>query len=312
MFNYSDNLSVLTFGSMALSNVYNPNVILSEAERTLSMALEAGMNCIHTAYHYGNGQTFIFIKSVINKYKKNGIKVIAKIDGHPDRMLVADDGIDNTRKLLGIDRIDFAQFVESNCKYPDIIKPMDIIDDILIEGKTFDKICKFKDKQLIKYAGIEAYTPDELELSLKIPIIDFVVIDQSIIRQVAHGEDIIDKINKSNKLIFAIRPLAGGWLTNKYELITDFPVFDNRREWYSIGEKYRKDVALIAQRENIDITELAIRFLINQNFISSIVIGLRTLNQLEIAIESVKKGALNQELYNELQNLFAQPIILEP
>lgn len=91
-------ISAVGFGSMAFTSVYNPNVDSSEAYFALNLALDNGVNLIHTAHHYGDGFAFQVIRNVLSERNKSGdIKIISKIEGHPKRILNGKEGLDVTR-----------------------------------------------------------------------------------------------------------------------------------------------------------------------------------------------------------------------
>ena len=207
---------------------------------------------------------------------------------------------------------DFAQLVESDPDYTTRVNPDDIIRDLHIQGPTFEAISRLKSDGLIRKIGVEVYNPEQLRKGVDCPALDFVVLDQSIIRQTAFEKDVLELISKNDMGVFAIRPLAGGWLTNTYRCLGDFSPGDKRTQWYWPGESYRKPVAQFCEKNSLDITETAIRFLLGQTVISSIVIGMRTVKHVNQALAALDKGPLPGALQEELESLFQQPIILEP
>lgn len=68
----------------------------------------------------------------------------------------------------------------------------------------------YKEKGLYKKLGVEVTTYEEAKRAVKTNCIDFLVCDQSIIRQVVINTDLIELIRKKGIMVFAIRPLAGG------------------------------------------------------------------------------------------------------
>jgi aryl-alcohol dehydrogenase-like predicted oxidoreductase len=163
----------------------------------------------------------------------------------------------------------------------------------------------------IRHLGAEVQTVAQLAASVASGL-DFVVCDQSIIRHVVRPAHVPWQIAVGTIECFAIRPLAGGWLTNSYQRIGDFAEGDRRREWYAVGEAARARVAGLCEAAGIPIYEAALRFLLMRPYPQRIVIGTRTPEQLLAALDPRLLTPLPDLLDQAFQTYIEQPFLLEP
>ena len=115
--------------------------------------------------------------------------------------------------------------------------------------------------------------------------------------------------------LLAYSPLAFGYLTGKYrnnnmpkgsriDLFKDFTRYNNENSIKAI-EKYYK----ISQKYNLDFAQMSIKFCEIQPFVTSVIIGATTMQQLKTNVESVNVK-LNNEIINEInevQKIYPNP-----
>ena len=115
--------------------------------------------------------------------------------------------------------------------------------------------------------------------------------------------------------LLAYSPLAFGYLTGKYrnnnmpkgsriDLFKDFTRYNNENSIKAI-EKYYK----ISQKFNLDFAQMSIKFCEIQPFVTSVIIGATTMQQLKTNVESVNVK-LNNEIINEInevQKIYPNP-----
>ena len=116
--------------------------------------------------------------------------------------------------------------------------------------------------------------------------------------------------------LFAYSPLAGGFLTGKYrnnnlpensrqKLFADYYTRYNKPNTSIVIEKYFD----IAKKFNLDFAQMSIKFCEIQKFLTSVIIGATTIEQLKINIESVNVN-LTEEIIrkiNDLQIIYPNP-----
>ena len=108
--------------------------------------------------------------------------------------------------------------------------------------------------------------------------------------------------------LLAYSPLAFGYLTGKYrnnnmpkgsrmDLFKDFNRFNNENSIKAIEEYYK-----ISQKFNLDFAQMSIKFCEIQPFVTSVIIGATTMQQLKTNVESVNVK-LNNEIINEINEI---------
>jgi len=116
--------------------------------------------------------------------------------------------------------------------------------------------------------------------------------------------------------LLAYSPLAGGFLTGKYrnnnlpensrqKLFADYYTRYNKPNTSIVIEKYFD----IAKKFNLDFAQMSIKFCEIQKFLTSVIIGATTIEQLKINIESVNVN-LTEEIIrkiNDLQIIYPNP-----
>ena len=115
--------------------------------------------------------------------------------------------------------------------------------------------------------------------------------------------------------LLAYSPLAFGYLTGKYrnnnmpkgsriDLFKDFDRYSNENGIKAIEEYYK-----ISQKFNLDFAQMSIKFCEIQPFVTSVIIGATTMQQLKTNVESVNVK-LNNEIINEInevQKIYPNP-----
>ncbi len=108
--------------------------------------------------------------------------------------------------------------------------------------------------------------------------------------------------------LLAYSPLAFGYLTGKYrnnnmpkgsriDLYKDFTRYNNENSIKAIEEYYK-----ISQKFNLDFAQMSIKFCEIQPFVTSVIIGATTMQQLKTNVESVNVK-LNNEIINEINEI---------
>ena len=115
--------------------------------------------------------------------------------------------------------------------------------------------------------------------------------------------------------LLAYSPLAFGYLPGKYrnnnmpkgsriDLFKDFTRYNNENSIKAIEEYYK-----ISQKFNLDFAQMSIKFCEIQPFVTSVIIGATTMQQLKTNVESVNVK-LNNEIINEInevQKIYPNP-----
>lgn len=299
----------LVLGTMALTPVYNPDADLSEAASVLDFAYDRGIRHYHTAGHYGDGAAYEALRGLCSR-RKDDLQLIVKIEGALERLFDGPEGIDTSLRGLGRDSIDYVQMVESREDMPDPVSQTEVLHALAPGRPLRAQLEKARQAGRLRSLGAEIQTSAHLDLALTLDL-DFVVGDQSILRHVVPiqaPEPIADRRIE----LFAIRPLAGGWLTRRYARLEDFAPRDNRRLWYVAGAPLRERIAALCEDHGVAIEQAALRFLLMRPYPHRIVLGCRTRAQLEAALDPALLEPLPADLFAALRKLARQPFVLEP
>ncbi len=114
----------------------------------------------------------------------------------------------------------------------------------------------------------------------------------------------------------AYSPLASGYLTGKYRN-KNFPKGSRMERDFDFWTRYRKpntEAAVelyfkICEKHNLNMTQMSIKFCEMQEFMTSVIIGATTMEQLKSDIESVNLNLSNDviEEINQVQTIYPNP-----
>ena len=107
----------------------------------------------------------------------------------------------------------------------------------------------------------------------------------------------------------AYSPLASGYLSGKYRN-KQFPKGSRMERDFDFWTRYRKpnmenaveDYYKISQKYDLDMSQMSIKFCEVQDFMTSVIIGATTMEQLKTNVESVKVN-LDSEAIKEINNV---------
>jgi len=235
------------------------------------------------------------------------------------------EAIENSLKRLETDYIDLYQLHWPERKTNFFGRLGYVHKDDFDEWNNFEKVLtaleKFIKQGKIRYIGLSNETPwglsKFLEISKikKLPRIMSVQNPYSLLcRTYEVGLSEISIREKSGLLAYS--PLAGGFLTGKYrnnnlpensrqKLFGDYYTRYSKPNVSPIIEKYFN----IAEKFNLDFAQMSLKFCEIQPFMTSVIIGATTMEQLKINIESVNVN-LSDEIIkdiNQIQKLYPNP-----
>ena len=332
-------VSTICLGTMTWGEQNNQK----EAFEQMNYALDSGINFFDTAEIYPSPcfeKTYGSTEKIIGnwfKEKKNREQVIlaSKISG-PGLSWVRNGGpqyseqnikkaIEDSLKRLQTDYIDLYQlhwperktnfFGRLNYKHQEKEDSWNDFEKILIILEKFIKQGK------IRYIGLSNETSWGLSKFLEVSKLKTLPKMMSVqnsynllCRTYEIGLAEISIREKSGLLAYS--PLAGGFLTGKYrnnnlpensrqKLFADYYTRYNKPNTSIVIEKYFD----IAKKFNLDFAQMSIKFCEIQKFLTSVIIGATTMEQLKINIESVNVN-LTEEIIrkiNDLQIIYPNP-----
>jgi aryl-alcohol dehydrogenase-like predicted oxidoreductase len=313
-----------------------------EAHEQLSFAIEKGINFIDTAEMYAippkketYGLTETYIGSWLKNQDRSKIILATKISGRTSNVPSGPPSLDWIRNgprlnkehifealhaslnRLNTDYIDLYQlhWPERNVNNFGQLgyKHAPREDDINIEV-TLEALSEAVDKELIKYVGLSNETPwgvmKFLAAAEKYNLPRIVTIQNPYSLLNRSFEVGLSEISiNENVGLLPYSPLAGGVLSGKY-LNGNKPenarmtLFKSLRTRYSgkQAENAVLEYQKIAQKHNLNLTQMAINFVTQQDFVTSNIIGATSLKQLEENIDSIN-CILSEEVIEEINKV---------
>ena len=313
-----------------------------EAHNQLSFAIEKGINFIDTAEMYAvppkketYGLTETYIGSWLKNQDRSKIILATKISGRTSNVPSGPPGLDWIRNGSRLNKEHIFEALHAslnrlNTDYIDLYqlhwpernvnnfgqlgyKHSPREDDINIEV-TLEALSEAVDKELIKYVGLSNETPwgvmKFLAAAEKYNLPRIVTIQNPYSLLNRSFEVGLSEISiNENVGLLPYSPLAGGVLSGKY-LNGNKPENARMTLFERMGTRYSGKQAenavleyqKIAQKHNLNLTQMAINFVTQQDFVTSNIIGTTSLKQLEENIDSINCN-LSEEVVEEINKV---------
>ena len=312
-----------------------------EAFEQMNFALSNGVNFWDTAELYAvpprketYGDTEEIIGNWFEKTKKRKEVILATKVAGPARNYLRngensftgpnlESALNNSLKRLKTDYVDLYQlhWPERNVNnfgrlgYVHKEKNWNQFEDVLGELNKYIKAGK------IRYVGLSNETPwgalNYLQLSKdkNLPRMMSIQNPYSLLNR--SYEVGLAEVSIREKIgCLAYSPLASGYLTGKYRN-KNFPKGSRMERDFDFWTRYRKpntEAAVelyfkICEKHNLNMTQMSIKFCEIQEFMTSIIIGATTMEQLKSDIESVNVNLSNDviEEINQVQTIYPNP-----
>ena len=312
-----------------------------EGFEQMDYALDQGVNFWDTAELYAvppKAETFGYTETIIGNWfeknkKRDKVILASKVAG-PSRKYLRngensfvgknlDKAINDSLKRLKTDYIDLYQlhWPERNVNnfgklgYTHKENSWNEFEDVL------ENLKKYIESGKIRYVGLSNETPWGVMKYLKLskdkdlPRMMSIQNPYSLLNR--SYEVGLAEISIREKIgCLAYSPLASGYLSGKYRN-GNFPKGSRMERDFDFWTRYRKpnvdkvveEYFKISKKYNLDISQMSIKFCEVQDFMTSVIIGATTMEQLKTDIESVKVN-LDEEVIkeiNEIQKIFPNP-----
>ena len=330
-------VSTICLGTMTWGEQNTPD----EAFEQMDFALSNGVNFWDTAELYAvpprketYGDTEEIIGNWFEKTKKRKEVILATKVAGPARDYLRngensftgpnlESALNNSLKRLKTDYIDLYQlhWPERNVNnfgrlgYVHKENDWNKFEDVLGELDKFIKAGK------IRYVGLSNETPwgalNYLQLSKdkNLPRMMSIQNPYSLLNR--SYEVGLAEVSIREKIgCLAYSPLASGYLTGKYRN-KNFPKGSRMERDFDFWTRYRKpntEAAVelyfkICEKHNLNMTQMSIKFCEIQEFMTSVIIGATTMEQLKSDIESVNVNLSNDviEEINQVQTIYPNP-----
>lgn len=279
-----------------------------DVKRALDRSVELGCNFFDTAWGYAEGASEQILGSLLKKYPSKQLYHATKIPPKnfkwPSKShykledcFPADHIIEYTEKSLknlSVECIDLQQFHVWE-------------DGWAVRDEWKTAVEKLKKEGKVKHFGISVnrWEPNNVLETLKTNLIDSVQVIYNIFDQ-APEDELFPLCRKFDIAVIARVPFDEGTLTGMLTKDTVFPA-DDWRSTYFVPENLHSSVEhaealrpLIP--EGMTMPEMAIRFILNNDDVDTIIPGMRKIKHVESNIGCSDGKRLNSELINKLKD----------
>ena len=324
------NVSTICLGTMT----WGEQNTQSEAFEQMNYSLENGVNFWDTAELYAvppKAETYGHTETIIGNWfeetkKRKNIILASKVGG-PSRKYMRngensftgknlEDALHGSLKRLKTDYIDLYQlhWPERNVNnfgklgYEHKENDWNKFEDVL------ENLKKFIEQGKIRYVGLSNETPwgvmNYLQLAKdkSLPRMMAIQNPYSLLNR-SYEVGLAEVSIRENIGCLAYSPLASGYLSGKYRN-KQFPKGSRMERDFDFWTRYRKpnmenaveDYYKISQKYDLDMSQMSIKFCEVQDFMTSVIIGATTMEQLKTNVESVKVN-LDSEVIKEINNV---------
>ena len=324
------NVSTICLGTMTWGEQNTQN----EAFEQMDYSLDNGVNFWDTAELYAvppKAETYGYTETIIGnwfeKTKKRKDVILASKVGGPSRKYMRngensftgknlEDALHGSLKRLKTDYIDLYQlhWPERNVNnfgrlgYEHKENDWNKFEDVL------ENLKKFIEEGKIRYVGLSNETPwgvmNYLQLAKDkdLPRMMSIQNPYSLLNR-SYEVGLAEVSIRENIGCLSYSPLASGYLTGKYRN-KQFPKGSRMERDFDFWTRYRKpnmeeaveDYYKISQKFELDMSQMSIKFCEVQDFMTSVIIGATTMEQLKTNVESVKVN-LDSEVIKEINNV---------
>jgi len=324
------NVSTICLGTMTWGEQNTQN----EAFEQMDYSLDNGVNFWDTAELYAvppKAETYGYTETIIGnwfeKTKKRKDVILASKVGGPSRKYMRngensftgknlEDALHGSLKRLKTDYIDLYQlhWPERNVNnfgrlgYEHKENDWNKFEDVL------ENLKKFIEEGKIRYVGLSNETPwgvmNYLQLAKDkdLPRMMSIQNPYSLLNR-SYEVGLAEVSIRENIGCLSYSPLASGYLTGKYRN-KQFPKGSRMERDFDFWTRYRKpnmeeaveDYYKISQKFDLDMSQMSIKFCEVQDFMTSVIIGATTMEQLKTNVESVKVN-LDSEVIKEINNV---------
>ena len=324
------NVSTICLGTMTWGE-QNTQI---EAFEQMNYSLDNGVNFWDTAELYAvppKAETYGHTETIIGNWfeetKKRKDVISASKVGGPSRKYMRngensftgknlEDALHGSLKRLKTDYIDLYQlhWPERNVNnfgklgYEHKENDWNKFEDIL------ENLKKFIEQGKIRYVGLSNETPwgvmNYLQLAKDKDLPRMMAIQNpySLLNR-SYEVGLAEVSIRENIGCLSYSPLASGYLSGKYRN-KQFPKGSRMERDFDFWTRYRKpnmenaveDYYKISQKYDLDMSQMSIKFCEVQDFMTSVIIGATTMEQLKTNVESVKVN-LDSEVIKEINNV---------
>jgi aryl-alcohol dehydrogenase-like predicted oxidoreductase len=288
-------VSPLTLGTMMFGGYGNADH--ADSVRIIQRALDAGINLVDTADVYSHGESEVIVGKAL-RGRRDDVVLATKVHGrmgddvnrfgNSRRWIVKE--VDDSLRRLQTDWIDLYQVHRPETD-TDIEETLGALSDLVHAGK-------------IRYVGTSTFLPSQLVEA------QYVARERRLVRPVAEQppysilaraveREVLPVAEQYDVAVLPWSPLAGGWLSGRYRRGEAALPTSTRAERQpgrhdpALPENARKLEAVLAltdlaEEVGVSLVHLALAFVLEHPAVTSAIIGPRTFDHLEAALDADK------------------------
>ncbi|MDX2420391.1 MAG: aldo/keto reductase [Nitrospirota bacterium] len=286
----------LTFGCMSIVNDINSN---SQSEKdsidAIDVSLSEGINFFDTAPGYGNGASEVLLGKALGSRRKDVI-VATKVSGSLKKEDVF-RACEKSLKRLNTDYVDLYQI-----HWPDWETPL---------AETIDAFDRLKTEGKIRWYGVSNFGKEDLTEALES---GNVVTNQMAYNLIWRNieKELIPICEKENVGILCYSSMMQGLLTGKFKTVEEVPEGRARSRHFSKNnrplavhqeEGFEKEtfeaidaLRSISESHHLPMGTLALKWLLAQPAVTSVLVGARNAQQAKENIDAVRSDVLPEAL----------------
>jgi aryl-alcohol dehydrogenase-like predicted oxidoreductase len=289
-------VSLLGMGGLFISSVGGKG--RDEACSAIRRALELGVNYLDSAPGYADSEEVLGI--ALEGIPRNSYYLSTKLGGRPQPFNPKDKdalrrSVDESLRLLKTDYIDILMVHE-----PDRPGQYDWWTDYdHFHGPVRELLDELRDQKIIKYTGLGGTTAYQLPRIMATGNYDAVLtaFNYSLLwREAANA--IFPEAKKQNMGVVIGSPLQQGALSRRYSEIETgaWWLSPPRQNQYKQLYAYLYDI-------NLSLPEAGIRMILSNPDVSTILMGARSVEEVEQNVQSINAGSLSSDILSEFQKI---------
>ena len=278
-----------------------------ESLASLQLAIDLGCNFFDTAWGYGEGHSEALLGQIIRSNTDKKLYTATKIppknfiwpsrreftldDCFPPEHI--EEYVTSSLKNSGLESFDLMQF--------------HVWEDHFIENDSWvKKVTELKDQGLFQAIGISVnrWEPWNAVRSVKSGVIDSIQVIYNIFDQNPEDE-LLPACDENDVAVIARVPFDEGTLTGNITLDSTWPE-DDWRSSYFVPDNLISSVAHADPLRDLvppgmSMPELALRFILNESRVQTIIPGMRKANHVKMNIAASDSGPLPEDLHAQLK-----------
>ena len=283
-------MSKIVIGTWPLSGDFG-KISATKCQDVLEYCYELGIKEFDTAPNYGNG----FIENQLGVVFKKKVDVLinTKMGNFPFKKKSY-----QVKELTKSFAESLKKLQRDSINILFLHNPRDEIEDY---AEVLDFMHELKDKNKINEIGLSKARNFNYEKFVNLEEFDVIQDDINLL-----SLDVLKKPKPKGIVLMARSPLASGLLANRITEKTIFPPDDQRSTWL-YGERLKslmRRIREIKKISNLELSSLAIQFLLNQSSIDKIIFGIKSREHIKDITSEINEKLLDESISQSLIKLY--------